>query len=186
MKKNARNQRTFQTLKARRAKREATEAAKAKPTTKSTKPAKKKPAKAESKPVDKFLATFPKPETTDVSIDAGDLQQLNFLPHSELLPFMSIAELETLAEDIEANGQRDPIVLHEGKILDGRNRYVVLAKLKRRAITRDFDLAKEGDPLAYVYSKAVHRNLSEGQKAACALQFLEQFESEAKRRMRGG
>jgi hypothetical protein len=42
---------------------------------------------------------------------------------AELLPSMSDAELQHLADDIRAHGLRDPIVEYEGQILDGRHRY---------------------------------------------------------------
>jgi ParB-like chromosome segregation protein Spo0J len=44
-------------------------------------------------------------------------------PYAEVWPSLDGAEFDKLVEDIRANGQRLPIVLHNGKILDGRNRY---------------------------------------------------------------
>jgi hypothetical protein len=39
-----------------------------------------------------------------------------------LFPMMNKVELKKLSVDIEANGLQEPIVTHEGKIVDGRNR----------------------------------------------------------------
>ena len=49
---------------------------------------------------------------------------LEFHPLAELFPMIEGAEFGGLVEDIKANGLRQPICLHEGKILDGRNRYL--------------------------------------------------------------
>ncbi len=58
---------------------------------------------------------------------------------AEAFPRMDEFRLGTLVDSIETNGLREPIVLFEGKILDGRNRYqaCLLAKVEPRF--RDFD-----------------------------------------------
>ena len=43
-------------------------------------------------------------------------------PIAELFPMMTSAELDELAADIKANGLQQPIIVHEGQVLDGRNR----------------------------------------------------------------
>ena len=43
-------------------------------------------------------------------------------PLSTLFPRLVGAEFDALVDDIAANGLRDPIVLHNGMILDGGNR----------------------------------------------------------------
>jgi hypothetical protein len=41
---------------------------------------------------------------------------------ADLFPMMDEAALAELAADIKANGQREPIKLWDGAIIDGRNR----------------------------------------------------------------
>jgi hypothetical protein len=49
-------------------------------------------------------------------------------PLSAAFPSMPPVELEALAMDIEAHGQREPGVLFEGMVLDGWHRYVACGK----------------------------------------------------------
>jgi ParB-like chromosome segregation protein Spo0J len=44
-------------------------------------------------------------------------------PVADIFPLMSAEELNDLGGDMLAHGQREPIWIYQGKILDGRNRY---------------------------------------------------------------
>jgi hypothetical protein len=44
-------------------------------------------------------------------------------PAADLFPMMTDAEPDALGEDMLQHGQREPIILYHGQILDGRNRY---------------------------------------------------------------
>ena len=64
------------------------------------------------------------------------------------------AELDQLATDIKANGQRNPIIILAGEILDGRNRYRACEIAGVIPITVEFT----GDnPLAFVWGNNVYR-----------------------------
>ena len=74
--------------------------------------------------------------------------------------------LSDMAKDIAINGLNDPIVLYEGKILDGRNRYLAC----QRANVEPTYMAYHGeDPLNFVVLKNLHRrHLTDQQRAFVA------------------
>ena len=71
---------------------------------------------------------------------------------------------EALVDDIRQNGLREPIVVHEGMILDGGNRYRACMQAGVEPIFREFD----GDSIAsFVLSANLHRrHMTPGQQAA--------------------
>lgn len=89
-------------------------------------------------------------------------------PFADLFRMMSVAELEALAADIAENGLRQPIVLYEGAVLDGRNRLLACEKAK----VEPAFIEHEGDDasaLALVISLNVQRrDLTGGQRALAA------------------
>ena len=112
-------------------------------------------------------------------------KEYGFHPACLLFPELPKAELHELAEDIKLRGLLHPIVLHQGKILDGRNRYKAckLARVKPRFVEWDGD----GDPLAWVVStNLVRRHLTTSQRAVLALDILPLMAKEAQERQRQG
>lgn len=91
-------------------------------------------------------------------------------PAAELFPMMSDADLAALMADIEAHGQREPIVLHKGLILDGRHRYAACQKLGIEPRTMEWHGSDDPDAIeAYVNSVNLHRrHLTESQRAMIA------------------
>ncbi|PRY07050.1 ParB N-terminal domain-containing protein [Paraburkholderia sp. BL25I1N1] len=91
---------------------------------------------------------------------------LELHPLCTLFPRLEGVEFESLKADIEANGQLQPIVLHDGMILDGGNRYRACVELGIEPLTSDMDLG-DYDLLSYVLSVNLHRrHLTPGQHAA--------------------
>ena len=103
-------------------------------------------------------------------------------PAANLFPMMGDAELWELAEDIGRQGLEDDIILHEGLILDGRNRWVACERAgveQRTAVWQ----SNGASPTAYVISKNLHRrHLTPAQRAAIAAEALPMFEAEARER----
>ena len=82
----------------------------------------------------------------------------DFHPLADNFPMIEKDELRELANDIQRLGLREPIVLFEGKILDGRNRYRAAKAIKYPLTDANFKPLPSGvDPLAFVISANIHR-----------------------------
>lgn len=93
---------------------------------------------------------------------------MNYTAHplADLFPMMGEVELRQLAEDIAANGQREPIYLAAKQILDGRNRY---RACELAGVSPRFEQYGGDDLLGFVVSKNLHRrHLTESQRAMVA------------------
>lgn len=97
-----------------------------------------------------------------------------YVPHplAELFPLMEGEALNALVADIREHGVREPIVLLDGKVLDGRNRYLAARECGATLPTAEFDGA---DPLAFVISLNLkRRHLNESQRAMVAAKIAKQ------------
>jgi len=111
----------------------------------------------------------------------GNIPMSNTLrPHplAALFPELPPEELAELARDIRERGQLEPIILHKGLILDGRNRYRACQIASVKPQTEEFNSkATKRSPSEFVLSRNLRRrHLSLGQKAAIALEWSEQAE----------
>lgn len=99
-------------------------------------------------------------------------------PLADLVPSMTLGEYAELRDDIARNGLLDPIVLYEGKVLDGRHRLRACGDTATEPQFKDY----EGDePASFVLSHNLHRrNLTESQKAMLAVEFLPALEAEGR------
>lgn len=85
-------------------------------------------------------------------------------PLCTFFPRMTGAEFDALRDDIKENGLKNPIVIHDGMILDGGNRYKACVEAGVDPVFIKYDGA---DIAAFVLSMNMHRrHLSQGQYAA--------------------
>lgn len=91
------------------------------------------------------------------------LTDYEFHPAADEFPMMDKERLDELIKDISINGQREPICLYQGKILDGRNRMLACQALGIAPKTRT--LPEDIDPWSYVWSlNGERRDLTAAQR----------------------
>jgi DNA modification methylase len=79
---------------------------------------------------------------------SATVERLKNHPAADAFPMMDAVRLDELKADIAANGQREPITICDGMILDGRNRYRACIELGIEPLTRDH----EGNPWEFAWS----------------------------------
>lgn len=85
-------------------------------------------------------------------------------PLCTLFPRLNGAEFEALKEDIKVNGLRQPIVIHDGMILDGGNRYRACVEA---GVDPEVIEYSGGNIVSFVLSANLHRrHMTPGQQAA--------------------
>jgi len=101
---------------------------------------------------------------------------------ANIFPMMQGEEFDALKADIAANGLREAIWLHpDGRIIDGRNRYLACCDLGIEPEYRTWNGC--GSLVAFVVSLNLHRrHLTSGQQAMIAAEVLPMLEVEAKER----
>lgn len=107
---------------------------------------------------------------------------------ANLFPMMNSDEYAALVADIHQHGQREPIWLLEGQILDGRNRWQACRDLGIQPITREYTGPTDMAALVgFVVSLNLkRRHLDKGQLAFVALDIEKALAEEAKERQRLG
>jgi hypothetical protein len=80
------------------------------------------------------------------------------------------SELDALAKDIADNGQRFPIVVHNGEIIEGIQRYRACLRIKKEPIIAPYDVERYGgeekDIEAFIISANIHRRHDTKRKRA--------------------
>jgi hypothetical protein len=88
-------------------------------------------------------------------------------PLSAAFPAMSAEDFQALKDDIEVNGQREPVMIFEGMVLDGWHRYRACTELGLKPQQFTFG---DDDPVAFVKSQNLHRrHLTASQRAAAVV-----------------
>jgi len=109
---------------------------------------------------------LPGPDPRDRRAGAADNKppewNFEFHPLATQLPLLDTAGFDELVADIRAHGLREPIVLFEGKVLAGRNRYRACVEA---GVEPTFAVYQGDDPVAYVISLNLRRrHLDESQR----------------------
>src|SRR5262249_45763432 len=102
---------------------------------------------------------------------------------AKIFPEMDTIALTALVYDIRKNGVHEPIVLYQGKVIDGRNRQEACRRLGIPCPAVEWD--GQGSLVKYVFSKNFHRrHLTSSQAAAVSARLLPLLREEAKKRRR--
>ena len=104
---------------------------------------------------------------------SSTITELKNHPAADVWPMMDAKRYDELLADIREHGQRVPITICEGMILDGRNRHRACVDLGIDPITRDF----KGDPWALSWSlNGARRDLEDVRRALIKLRCDEESE----------
>jgi len=129
----------------------------------------------------------PQSDQQTISIAKENFAALEAHAYAEFLPMISTKrELDALKAGILKHGLLEPITIHDGKILDGRNRHRAICELL--TYEKDFNYENvvkfapvpEGfTPEQYVITRNLHRrNLNESQRALFAGLMLLEFKED--------
>lgn len=87
-----------------------------------------------------------------------------------LLPRLSTEEIQTLRESIRSHGCLDPIIVWDGTIVDGHNRYSICAECNTPFNVFEIDFESEDDAIVWIIdNQSGRRNLTDGWKYDLAL-----------------
>lgn len=112
-----------------------------------------------------------------------EIEKIQAHEYANIFPMMDGVDFDNLKKDLLDNGfdKTRPIILHEEKILDGRNRFKACSEL---GIKPSFEKFEGGDSLSFVISTNLNRrHLTQSQRACVSQDILPFLEVEAKKRM---
>ena len=111
-----------------------------------------------------------------------DVKSLSIHPEANMTPLMTEEQYNSLKNDIERNGQLDPIILYRGKVIDGRHRLKVAQELgkdniKTVSMPNNSTLA---EIRSVVKSKETHRHQTPTQLAIYAMKHLQKHNEDTR------
>jgi hypothetical protein len=110
-----------------------------------------------------------------------NLTELQVHPVASIFPMMSDEEYQGLKDDIEANGQQEPIIVWQKQVIDGRNRLKACVELELKPVWIAID--DEADPVQYVLSHNLHRrHLTTSQRAMVGAKLRDIYDRQAAER----
>lgn len=112
------------------------------------------------------------------------MKAYEYHPFSNIFPLLEGAAFAEFAANIEKRGLEQLIVLFEGKILDGRNRYRACLETGEKPRFKEYE---GDDPIGFVMSLNLsRRHLDASQVAMVGARVMPMYEALAKERMRAG
>jgi len=100
---------------------------------------------------------------------------------ASIFPEMDATDYRDLVKSIATVGLREPIWLHEGKIIDGKHRYKACLETRTEPKFRNWD--GQGSLVEFVVSLNLYRrHLTASQRAVIALKIVPMLEAEARER----
>lgn len=98
-------------------------------------------------------------------------RHLSVHPLAQLIPLITQGDLNRLTDDIRENGVHEPLVMFEGKVLDGRNRLAVASVTGAPVTLKDFGGDEEAARRFVWSANAARRHLTVPQLALAATRF---------------
>ena len=99
----------------------------------------------------------------------------------KLIPALTVEEYKQLEANILSEGIRDPLVVWNGYLVDGHNRYTIATQhgLEYKTVNKEF---KDGNAVKewMILNQFGRRNLSNYQRSVLALQLEDVFKAKAK------
>jgi len=107
-----------------------------------------------------------------------------------IFPAAKAEDFNRLRDDIRDNGydQKQPVIVYQGEILDGWNRWTACSELKITPPTRQFE-GSDTEAIAFVMRTNKRRNLNSGQWACIAAEaedIMAAIKAEAEKRIMAG
>lgn len=107
-------------------------------------------------------------------IAATDLQ---LHPACEALPELPPERYAELVDSIREHGQEDPIILHDGMVLDGRHRLRACEEAGVEPRFEEWD-GRGDTPVGFIALKQIRRDMTVSQRAAWAAEYVLPAEEE--------
>lgn len=104
-------------------------------------------------------------------------KEMSWHPVACMFPMLPHEDLLKLSDDIRKNGQHEPIVLFDGMVLDGRNRWQACKLAGVEPKLKEF-FGSKADALEFVWSTNVHRRHLNSGQIAIALAEREKFDEQ--------
>lgn len=90
-------------------------------------------------------------------------------PAADVFPMLDEDALTALENDIKVNGQLQPIMVWNGQVVDGRNRYSACVRAGIKPKLREAKFADDAEAIRFIVSTNIHRrHLTESQRAMIA------------------